>query len=211
MQRRMLMALAATSLAGGLLASGTASAQNPPHSPPGPARLRGTLEGVTETSLTLTTRAGARMTVALSPQLRVALVVAARIEDIRPDSYIGTAATAPQPDGSLRALEVTVFPPEARGTGQGHFGWDLGEGSSMTNGTVGSLVGTNGRTMVVNYGSGEKRIVIPDDVPIVAVEFADRAALRPGAKIVANGQRDAGGGVTAAFILVGKDGLTPPM
>jgi hypothetical protein len=159
----------------------------------------------------MTTRAGAHVTVALSPQLRVALVAAARIEDIRPNSYIGTAATAPQPDGTLRALEVSVFPPKLRGAGQGHFAWDLGEGTTMTNGTVGNLVGTNGRTIVVNYGNGEKRVVIPDDVPIVMVEPADRAALKPGAKIVVNGERDASGAVTAAFILVGKDGLTPPM
>ncbi|MCR0984891.1 hypothetical protein [Roseomonas populi] len=211
MQRRMLMAAACAMLVGGALAGATAQAQSSPRAAAGPARLRGTLEGVTETGITMTTRAGAHVTVALSPQLRVALVVAAKIEDIQPNSYIGTAATAPQPDGSLRALEVSVFPPEMRGTGQGHFAWDLGEGSSMTNGTVGSLVGTSGRTMVVNYGSGEKRIVIPDDVPIVSVEPADRAALKPGAKIVVNGQRDVGGAVTAATILVGKDGLTPPM
>lgn len=211
MQRRIMMAAAGVTLLGGTLARGTAWAQSAPRPTAGPARLRGTLDGVTETGITMTTRAGARMTVALSPQLRVALVAAARIEDIRPNSYIGTAATAPQPDGTLRALEVSVFPPELRGAGQGHFAWDLGEGTTMTNGTVGSLVGSNGRTMVVNYGNGEQRVVIPDDVPIVMVEPADRAVLQPGAKIVVNGQRDASGAVTAAFILVGKNGLTPPM
>ncbi|MBK1658222.1 hypothetical protein E2C05_17725 [Paracraurococcus ruber] len=205
------MAAAGATLAAGALAGGTAQAQGAPRPTAGPARLRGTLDGVTETGITMITRTGAHLAVALSPQLRVALVAAARIEDIRPNSYIGTAATAPQPDRTLRALEVSVFPPEMRGAAQGHFAWDLGEGTTMTNGTVGSLVGTNGRTMVVSYGNGEKRVVIPDDVPIVMIEPADRVALQPGAKIVLNGQRDASGAVTAAFILVGKDGLTPPM
>ncbi|BFO11665.1 hypothetical protein GGER_41750 [Serratia rubidaea] len=39
--------------------------------------------------------------------------------DIKPDSFIGTAAV-PQADGSLKALEVHVFAASLRGSGEGH-------------------------------------------------------------------------------------------
>lgn len=81
----------------------------------------------------------------------------------------------------------------------------------MTNGAVGSLIGTSGRTATVKYGDGEKKIVIPDDVPIVAFDPSDRSALKPGQKVVVNGQRAADGSLAAASVLVGKDGLVPPM
>jgi len=42
---------------------------------------------------------------------------------------------------------------------------------------VGSLIGTSGRTATVKYGDGEKKVIIPDDVPIVTFEPSDRSAL----------------------------------
>src|ERR1700683_2204677 len=47
----------------------------------------------------------------------------------------GSAATT-EPDGTLMADEVHIFPESMRGTGEGSRPYDLGEHSSMTNGTV---------------------------------------------------------------------------
>jgi hypothetical protein len=88
---------------------------------------------------------------------------------------------------------------------------DLQPGSTMTNGTVGSLVTTERRVAIVKYGNEEKKILIPDDVPVVSFEPTDRSALKAGAKVIVSGQRAADGTVTAASINIGKDGLTPPM
>lgn len=192
-------------------ASSLSVAQPAPTAPAGPTRLRGTIDAVGPDSLDITTRAGSKVHMQLPGAARIVSVVSAKLADIAPDSYIGTAA-APQPDGSLRALEVHIFPPSMRGAGEGFRPWDLeGGGSTMTNGTVGSLVGTSGRTATVRYGDGEKRVVIPEDVPIVAFDPADRSALRPGAKVVVNGQRAVDGSLTVASVSVGKDGLAPPM
>ena len=54
---------------------------------------------------------------------------------IKPGAFVG-AATMPQPDGTLIALEVLVFPEAMRGSGEGHYAWDLKPGSMMTNATV---------------------------------------------------------------------------
>ena len=191
--------------------SGAVLAQPAPAVQVGPVRLRGTIEAVADGALDLLVSGGGKVHVVLPVTLRTTYVVAAKLSDIQPDSYIGTAA-APQADGTLKALEVHVFPPSMRGSGEGFRPYDLeGGGSTMTNGTVGNLVGTNGRVATVRYGNGEKKVLIPDDVPVVSFEPTDRSALKAGAKVVVNGQRSADGTLTAAAVNIGKDGLTPPM
>lgn len=175
-----------------------------------PARLRGKIDAISGDTLQLTLRNGTEATAKLPDNVRVTWLTVAKASEIQPGSYVGTAAV-PQPDGSLRALEVQVFPPSMRGVGEGTRHWDLGSQSSMTNGTVGSLVAAHGRTITITYKGGEKRVVVPDDVPIVTYERADKAALAPGANVLINGTRAADGTVTAGSVSVGKDGLVPPM
>ena len=173
-------------------------------------RLRGTIESVAGDQLQLTLRNKKEANVTLPQDLRVTWLLTAPIDDIQPGSYVGTAAIA-QPDGTLKAMEVQVFPPSMRGVGEGTHPWDMGADSSMTNGTVGSLVKANGRTITITYKGGEKRVVVPDDVPIVTYQPTDRAALTKGAHVMINGTRAADGSVVADYISVGKDGLVPPM
>lgn len=199
--RRMLLATAA-----GLSLSGAAFAQTGGS----PARLRGKVATVAGDTLELTLRNGSKASAVLPPNVRVVWLTEAQPGDIKEGSYVGTAAV-PQADGTLKALEMQVFPPSMRGVGEGSREWDLGAGSSMTNGTVGSLVATSGRTITITYKGGEKKVFIPDDVPIVTYEPADRSALVPGANVLVNGTRAADGTVTAVSISVGKNGLVPPM
>jgi hypothetical protein len=97
------------------------------------------------------------------------------------------------------------------GTGDGHRPFDLGDDSTMTNGSVGDLVTSNGRTMTVNYKGGQKKIVIPDDVPVVNLVPGDRTLLKPGVKVVLQAQKGADGALNAQSISAGENGLTPPM
>lgn len=172
-----------------------------------PARTRGTIEQVSDQSITLKTRGGAAATMALMPDTKIVAITNAQIADIKPDSYIGSAAV-PQPDGTLRALDVQVFDPVMRGSGEGNFPWDKAPGSSMTNGVVGGLVGTNGRTMTVNYKGGQKTIVVPADVPIVAMAPGERSLLKPGAHVIVFANP---AGTAAAAVAVGVNGVVPPM
>jgi hypothetical protein len=201
MNRRMILVLAAAvPLAGGAFAQSSDK----------PARLRGKIDAVSEDAIQLTLRNGAKAEAKLPANVRVVWLTVAQPSEIKEGSYVGTAAV-PQADGTLKALEMQVFPPSMRGIGEGSRDWDLGAGSSMTNGTVGSLVAANGRTITITYKGGEKRVVVPDDVPVVTYEPADRTALTVGANVLINGSRAADGTVTAASVSVGKNGLVPPM
>ncbi len=175
-----------------------------------PARLRGKIDAVSGDTLQLTLRNGTKTSAKLPADVRVTWLTVAQANEIKPGSYVGSAAV-PQADGTLKALEVQVFPASMRGVGEGTRDWDLGAQSSMTNGTVGSLVASNGRTITITYKGGEKKVVVPDDVPIVTYEPADKAALTVGANVLINGTRATDGTVTAANVSVGKAGLVPPM
>lgn len=176
-----------------------------------PPRTRGTIDSVKGDTLTVTTRDGQKAAVKMNGDTQVASVAQAQFSDIKPDSYIGAAA-APQPGGTLKALEVTVFDPKLRGLGDGHYPWDLGgSDTTMTNGAVGALAGANGRTLAVKYEGGEKQIAVPEDVPIVLVAPADRGILTPGARAVVFAEKGTDGTLTAKFIAVGVNGTVPPM
>jgi len=190
-----------------LLASSTLLAQAAPM--PTVKPMRGTVDSVQGDTLAFTTRNGAHQTLTLDDKTSYRAVSKANLERIEANSFIGSAAT-PQPDGTLKALEVTVFEASLRGTGEGHYGWENADGSTgtMTNGTVGELKKANGRTLTVQYKGGEKQLVVPEDVPIAYVEKGDRSLLKPGAKVVLFPAED---GQHVKGVAVGKDGFTPPM
>ena len=110
-------------------------------------------------------------------------VTEATMADIKPGAYIGVGAT-PQPDGSQRAIQVTVLAESQRGLSEGHRPWDARPNSTMTNGTVDQTVASvDGRLVIVKYKDGEKKIIVPPDARILAYQAADKSELKPGAHI----------------------------
>lgn len=197
-------------LLSGLL-SALLSAAVPAHAEDGkPTRVRGAITAVEGDRLKIHSNRGEDLQVSLTPDTQIRGVTLAQVSEIKLGSYIGSAAV-PLPDGSLKALEVHVFPPEMAGTGDGHRAFDLTPDSTMTNGSVGDLVASNGRTITVNYKGGQKKIVIPDDVPIVNLVPGDRSLLKPGVKVVLQAQKGSGNALTALSISAGENGVTPPM
>lgn len=193
-------------LAAGFIAP-AAFAQTPA---PAPTGVRGAIVSTSGDNLVVKTNRGAEQAIKLDKDTRVAAISLANINDIKPGSYIGAAAI-PQPDGSQKALEVHVFPPALAGTGDGHRPFDLAPNSTMTNGTVGDVVASNGRTLTLKYKGGEKKIVVPEDVPIVNIEAGDRSLLVVGAKVVVRARKNPDGSLTAVSISAGKNGVAPPM
>jgi hypothetical protein len=174
------------------------------------ARYRATIDSVAPGSLSLITRAGQLVTMAFESDVAILAIVPMKLEDIKPGAYIGAAAI-PQPDGTQRALEVHVYPENMRGTAEGHGAYDLKPRSTITSGTVGAVTGNAGRTFAVTYPDGGKTIVVPPDTPVVTFEPGSPALLVPGAHVIVMGSEASDGSLSATRILVGKNGLVPPM
>jgi multidrug efflux pump subunit AcrA (membrane-fusion protein) len=189
------------------LAVSTALAQQPPT-----VRVRGTIEQSDGSTLVVKSRTGETLTIKLADNARIAALVRIPLSDIKPGTYVGSAAV-PRGDGTFRALEVHVFPEAQRGTGEGHRPFDLEPQSTMTNATVADIVTrVDGTVLTLKHKDGEQTIVVPPGTPIVAYVPGDRSELKPGARIlVFAAQRQADGSLLAPSITVGRDGLTPPM
>jgi hypothetical protein len=173
-----------------------------------PHRIHGTIDQVDASSLELTARDGSKMTFKLLPSTSVIGLAKTTTHDIQPGSYVGTAAM-PQDDGTLQALEVHIFPPSMKGTGEGERPWDQGKNSTMTNGMVGDVVGNDGHSFTIQYDGKQSKVIVPDSAPVVMMEPGDRNMLTPGAKVIVFAAPDEA--QTAARITVGENGITPPM
>jgi outer membrane lipoprotein SlyB len=132
-----------------------------------PPRVRGTIDQVNGSTLTIKTRSGTPTTVQLKDNAPVVAVTKGSMSDIQMNSFVGIAAM-PQPDGTIKAVEVSVFAEPLRGTAEGHYPWDLMPGSSMTNAAVTQQVTKQeGNTLTLKYKDGEKTIVVPSDAMLL--------------------------------------------
>jgi hypothetical protein len=191
-----------------LLATSASFAQQPP-----PVRVRGTVEGVDGSVLTVKSRDGqTTYKVKLTDNASVRGIVKAPLSDIKDNSFIGVTGM-PQADGSQKAVEIHIFPEPMRGTGEGHRPWDLQPNSTMTNATVATMVkGVSGDEITLKYKDGEKKIVVVPDTVIVTYVPGSKDELKPGAKIfIAGANKKEDGTLEAAAVSVGRDGITPPM
>jgi hypothetical protein len=172
-------------------------------------RIRGTIEKVDGNTVVVKATDGTAHTLTLTPNAAIVGVVKASLAEIKPGSFVGSAAM-PQPDGSQKALEVHIFAESQRGTGEGHRPYTI-PNSTMTNGTVGDMVSATGEgSLTVKYKEGEKKIVVPPGVPIVRYEIGDRSELKPGAHVTAlNAVKKPDGSIEAPRLNVGRDGLVP--
>lgn len=190
-----------------MLAAPIAWAQDAP-----PVRVRGTIERVEGPTIVITARDGAELKVALADNALIVAIVKASLSDIKPGSFVGVTGM-PQPDGTQRAVEVHIFPEAMRGTGEGHYPWDLQPQSTMTNANVEQVVtGVDGQTLTVKYKDGEKKIIVPPGIPIVTYMPGDKNELKPGVKIfIAAARKQPDATLLAPRINYGRDGLAPPM
>jgi hypothetical protein len=175
-------------------------------------RVRGTIESMEGQTLMVKSREGVELKVVLADNATVVGIAKASLADIKQGSFVGVTGM-PQADGGQKAVEVHIFPEAMRGTGEGHYPWDLRPQSTMTNANVEQTVtGIDGRTLTLKYKDGEKKITVPLDAPIVAFVPGDKTDLKTGAKIfIAAAKKQPDGTLQAARVNVGKDGLTPPM
>jgi hypothetical protein len=203
-----------------------------------PERVRGTIASATADSVSVDTNAHKPVTVALTGNTSYLQVEKSNLNKVEKGSYIGTATK--DVGGTQVALEVVIFPPSLRGTGEGHYAWDkirdttLAGGaqtsSSMTNGAVSAVstsvpsvnsTMTNGDVtaaqsrggvthLVVNYKGGQEDVLVPPTAPIVTFRPGTKALVAKGNDVFIKATQT-GSGLEANAVAVGVDGVKPPM
>jgi len=146
-------------------------------------RIRGTIEKADGNVYVVKNRDGAELRLTVSdPGLYVA-IVKSTMADIKPGMFVGATGMT-QPDGSQKAIEVHIFPESMRGTGEGHYDWDLKPNTKMTNANVEQTVaGVEGPVLSVKYKDGEKKVLVTPETAVVTYVIGDKNDLKPGTRI----------------------------
>ena len=178
----------------------------------GTVRLRGTVDRIEGSMYVIKLSDGTEAKVAPTEKALFVAIVKASLSDIKQGSFVGTTGM-PQSDGSQKAIEVHIFPEAMRGTGEGHYPWDLRPQSTMTNANVEqTATGVDGQTLTLKYKDGEKKILVPPDAMIVTYVPGDKSEITPGTKIfIAAAKKLDDGTFQTPRINYGKNGLGPPM
>ena len=175
-----------------------------------PTRIRGTVDSLEGSTLTVTTREGETAVIALDEGWNPVGVTTASLDDITEGSYVGVAS-AQMADGREGALEVLIFPEAMAGAGEGRFPWDLQPDSMMTNAAVASVGSVDGTVLTLTHGGEDTEIVVPPEAPIVTFGPATEADIAPGATVFVPGQKAADGTLSTATVVVETGGVLPPM
>jgi len=174
-----------------------------------PERIRGDIVSFSGETLTVHRNSGDTVSIDVKPDVGVSALKPAKLSDAKFGTYVGTPAITGS-DGKLTATSMIVFPEAARGTAEGHFPYDFGPNSTMTNANVVSVVtGTSGRELNLSYKGGNSSVTVPPNVPVVTPVAAVRAELTAGKKVFLVVTPGAGGVYDAHVLFVEKDGVAP--
>lgn len=155
-------------------AANVANTRSAPAVAPG-TRVSGAIQTIADNKVML--QDGASFAVASSTQ--ISRVVSASLGDLRPGDYVAVTAMR-QPDDSLKATVVNIFPAAARGAANGQF--PMTGGNLMTNAAI-AKVSASGFT--VSFPGGGENVTLASDARITRSVAAQQSALTPGARITA--------------------------
>jgi hypothetical protein len=173
-------------------------------------RIRGTIERVEGPVYVVKNRDGAELKLTVTDNPLFVAIAPSAMADIKPGMFIGSAGMM-QPDGTQKAIEVHIFPESMRGTGEGHYDWDLKPQSKMTNGNVEqSVAAVDGPVLSVKYKDGEKKLLVTPETVVVTYVPGNKDELKPGTKIfVAAAKKQPDGTLQTPRITYGRNGAGP--
>jgi len=173
-------------------------------------RIRGTVERIEGPIFVVKSRDGSELKLTVTENPLWVVIVPGNMSDIKPGMYVGSAGMM-QEDGTQKAIEVHIFPESMRGTGDGHYDWDLLPKSKMTNGNVEQAVtGVDGPLLSVKYKDGEKKLVVTPQTVVVTYAMGKREEIGPGTRIfVSAAKKQADGTLQTPRITYGRNGEGP--
>jgi hypothetical protein len=173
-------------------------------------RIRGTIESVEGPVYVVKNRDGAELKLTVTDNPLFVAISPSTMADIKPGMFVGSAGMM-QADGTQKAIEVHIFPESMRGTGEGHYDWDLKPQSKMTNANVEQTVaGVDGQILSVKYKDGEKKLLVTPETIVVTYVPGNKDDLKPGTKIfVSAAKKQPDGTVQTPRITYGRDGAGP--
>jgi hypothetical protein len=186
-----------------------------------PDHIRGQITKVEKSSIDLKTRDGKTVSLALSDNLTIIRLSRSSFTDVYFGAYVGSAAVrldeySPIIRDSLswlhKGYELRIMDEALRGIALGHKKWDLTPDSVIAHGWVDDL---EERVLSIKYGPTEYEetdVQVPRDAPVLKMSLGDMSLIKPGVPVFAGAHKNGGdGNYEAVFVIVGQDGIVPPL
>ncbi len=173
-----------------------------------PTTIRGKITKVVGQVLTVKTREGPTVTIALAPTTTVRVLTRKKLSDIKNGDYLASTSM-PGKDGKLHAIEVHYLPPAAP---ELQTPYDLQPNSVMTNAHVtGTAKVTGGTTLSLTYKGTPTAIIVDKKTVIVAPADGAMTDLKAGKAVFVRATKGADGSLASNSVTVEKNGVKPPM
>ncbi len=185
--------LLAAAVVGPLLSPVVLAAQAPT------GQAEGTITAVDTGAVTVMTRTGSPVRVAVTGETLIIQRKLVNLEDIKPNDFVGVTARR-EVDGSLTAISINIFPPEFKGRVR-PTQFVMETGNIMTNATVFQNVRRiEGRTLYLKLADGTAVIAVPKEAEVFRLTVIKSSDLKPGMRVVVRGTTGSDGSLLAATI-----------
>ena len=176
--------------------------------PPPTSNIRGKLVKVDGHNVTVKTREGQTVNVALTPDAGVRYMKKSKLSDIKQGDYL-SILSVPGKDGKQHALDIHGIPARAP---ENQIPFDYAPSSMMTNAHVqGIAKAKSGNTLTVTQKGQTSEFVVDRKTMIDTGVDGAMSDLKAGKAVFIRANKGADGGLTANNITVEKNGFKPVM
>ena len=176
--------------------------------PPPATNVRGKIVKVDGHNVTVKTREGQTVNVALTPDAGVRYMKKSKLSDIKQGDYLSILSMEGK-DGKQHALDIHGIPPRAP---EASFPFDYAPKSMMTNAHVQGVVkAKNGNVLTVTQKGQTNEFIIDSKTMIDTGVDGTMSDLKPGRAVFLRANKGADGGLSANNVTVEKNGLKPVM
>ena len=185
-----------------------------------PEHIRGQITEVEASAIVMKTSDGKTVRLGILDHLTVISLTKDSFTKVDFGTYVGSVAVrlneySPIVRDSMswlhQGFELRVISEELRGIAVGKKEWDLTPETIMAHGWVDDI---EGRVISIKYGPTEEEetdVEVGRDIPVLKMSLGGMSMVKPGVHVFVGAQKNGSDEFDMIFVLVGEDGIIPPM
>jgi hypothetical protein len=185
-----------------------------------PDHIRGQITAVEDSAIVVKTRDGTYVRLALTEDTTVLTLTKGSFTEVDFGVYVGSVAVKLEEYSPIvrdsavwlhRGFELRLIDEQLRGIALGHKPWSLTKETIISHGWVDDI---EDRVLSIKWGPtdyDETDVEIPRDAPVHRMSLADKSRIKRGVHAFAGAQKTPDGKYVAVFVMVGSDGVVPPL